>query len=112
MGTGRQYDGESKKQAVKLAMEIGNKAAAEELGIPKGTLGIWLSKACAGELDTGAGTRLVEEALNLAQQLQATNKRIKELEKKNRELEELNEFLEEASAFFTASHRKLGRKNG
>ena len=38
MGTGRQYDEEFKKQAVKLAKEIGNKAAAEELGIPKGTL--------------------------------------------------------------------------
>ena len=56
MGTGRQYDEEFKKQAVKLAKEIGNKAAAEELGIPKGTLGTWLSKARAGELDTGAGT--------------------------------------------------------
>lgn len=112
MGTGRQYDEEFKKQAVKLAMEIGNKATAEELGIPKGTLGTWLSKARAGELDTGAGTRSVEESLNLAQQLQAANKRIKELEKKNRELEELNEFLEEASAFFAASRRKSGKKNG
>ncbi len=42
MGTGRQYDDELKKQAVKLAKEVGNKAAAEELGIPKGTLGTWL----------------------------------------------------------------------
>ncbi len=39
MGTGRQYDGESKKQAVKLAMEIGSKAVTEELGILNGTLG-------------------------------------------------------------------------
>jgi len=34
------------------------------------------------------------ESLTIAQQLQAANKRIKELLKKNRELEELNEFLE------------------
>ena len=112
MGTGRQYDSEFKKQAVKLAKEIGNKAAAEELGIPKGTLGTQLSKARAGELDTGAGTRSVGESLNLAQQIQAANKKIKEQEKKIRELEELNEFLEEASAFFAASHRKSGKKNG
>ncbi len=112
MGTGKQYDEEYKKQAVKLAKEIGNKAAAEELGIPKGTLGTWLRRARAGEIDTGTGTRSPEESLNLAQQLQEANKRIKELEKKNRELEELNEFLEEASAFFAASRRKSGKQNG
>ena len=62
-------------------------------------MGTWLKKARAGEIDTGSGTRTPEESLNLAEQLQAANKRIKELEKANRELEELNEFLEEASAF-------------
>ncbi len=112
MGTVRQYDEEFKKQAVKLAMEVGNKTAAEELEIPKGTLGTWLKKARAGEIDIGSGTRTPDESLNLAQQLQAANKRIKELEKANRELEELNEFLEEASAFFAASRRKSGKKNG
>ena len=86
MGTGRQYDEEFKKQAILLAKEIGNAAAAKELGIPKGTLGTWIHKAKAGEIDTGSGTRTPEESMNLAQQLQAANKRIKELEKKNREL--------------------------
>ena len=99
MGTGRRYDEEFKKQAVKLAKEIGNKDAAEELDIPRGTLGTWVRQAR-------------QESLNLAQQLQAAHKRIKELEKRNRELEEMNEFLEEASAFFAASHRKSGKKNG
>ena len=97
MGTGKQYSEEYKKEAVKLAKEIGNKAAAEELGIPKGTT--WVSKAKAGEIDTGAGTRTPEESLSLAQQLKEANKRIKELEKKNRQLEELNEFLGEAPIF-------------
>lgn len=109
MGTGKQYDEEFKKQAIKLAKEIGNKAAANELEIPKGTLGTWLRKARSGEIDTGSGTRSPEDSLNIAQQLQAANKRIKELEKKNCELEELNEFLEEASAFFAASRRKSGK---
>ena len=111
MGTGRQYNEEFKKQARLLAKEIGNAAAATELGIPKGTLGTWVHKAKAGEIDTGSGTRKPEESLNLAGQLQAANKRIKELEKKNRELEKLNEFLEEASAFFAASRRKSGKQN-
>lgn len=79
------------------------------MGIPKGTLGTWLRKAQSGEIDTGLVTRSPEDTLNIAQQLQAANKRIKELEKKNRELEELNEFLEEASAFFAASRRKSGK---
>ena len=55
---------------------------------------------------------ILTKPLTIAQQLQAANKRIKELEKKNRELEELNEFLEEASAFFAANRRKSGKKNG
>lgn len=65
-----------------------------------------MQKARIGEIDTGAGSRTPGESLTIAQQLQAANKRIKELEKKNRELEELNEFLEEASAFaeFQLSH--------
>ena len=112
MGTGRQYDEEFKKQAVKLAKEIGNKAAADELGIAKGTLGTWLKKARQGEIDTGAGTRTPEESMNLAMQLQAANKQIKEQEKRIRELEKLNDFLEEASAFFAASRRKSEKKNG
>ena len=74
-------------------------------------MGTWLKKAREGEIDTGSGTRTPEESLNLAEQLQAANKRIKELEKSNRELKELNEFLEEASAFFAASRRKSGKKN-
>ena len=112
MGTGKQYDEEFKKQAIKLAKEVGNTTAAKELGIPKGTLGTWIRKARSGEIDTGSGIRDPEESLNLAQQLQAANKRIKDQEKRIRELEELNEFLEEASAFFAASRRKSGKKNG
>lgn len=109
MSTVKKYDEEFKKQAIKLAKEIGNKAAANELGIPKGTLGTWLRMARKGEIDTGSGTRSPEDSLNIAQQLQAANKRIKEQEKRIRELEELNEFLEEASAFFAASRRKSGK---
>lgn len=71
MGTGKQYDEEFKKQAIKLAKEIGTKAAADELRIPKGTLGTWVQKARVGEIDTGAGSRTPGESLTIAQQLQA-----------------------------------------
>ena len=53
-----------------------------------------MQKAQIEEIDTDAGSRTPGESLTIAQQLQAANKRIKELEKKNREFEELNEFLE------------------
>ena len=110
MGTGREYDEKFKVEAIKLAREIGTKQAAEELGIPKGTLGGWVKKAKDGEIDTGSGRRSPEEALNLVQQLQEAKKRIKELEKSNKELKELNEFLEEASAFFAASRQEYAKK--
>ena len=42
MGTGKQYDEEFKKQAIKLAKEVGTKAAADELCIPqRGRFGTW-----------------------------------------------------------------------
>lgn len=108
MGTGRQYDEKFKVEAVKLSKETGTKQAAEELGIPKGTLGGWVKKEKDGKTDTGS--RSPGEALNLAQQLQEERKRVKTLEKRIKELEELNEFLEEASAFFAASRQKYAKR--
>ena len=108
MGTGRQYDEKYKEEAVKLAKEIGTKRAAEEIGIPKGTLGGWVKKAKDGEIDTGS--RSPVESLSIVQQLQEERKRNKALEKRIKELEELNEFLEEASAFFAASRQKYAKR--
>ncbi len=93
MSTERKYDDEFKRQAIKLAKEVGTKATVDELGIPKSTLLTWMRKGKKGEIDTGTGTHRPEESLNLAQQLQTANKRIKELEKANRELEELRASL-------------------
>ena len=76
MSTSKKYDEEYKKQAIKLAKEVGTSAAAKELGISKNTLHTWVRRANLGEIDTGDGTRTPEESLNLAQQLQAASKRI------------------------------------
>ena len=51
-------------EAVKLAREVGTKKAAEDLDIPKNTLGGWMSKARKGEMDAGNGSRKPEESLN------------------------------------------------
>ena len=82
-----------------LANKVGVPAAATELDMPKGTLGTWVRKSKEGQIDTGSGTRSPEESLNLAQQLQAANKRIKELEKRIRETEELNNFWRKHQLF-------------
>ena len=42
MSTVKKYDEEYKKEAVKLAEKVGNKAAAEQSGIPTETVGTWV----------------------------------------------------------------------
>ncbi|MDE5558249.1 MAG: transposase [Ruminococcus sp.] len=110
IGTGRKYDEKFKVEAVKIAKEIGTKQAAEELGIPKGTLGGWLKKEREGKIDTGSGIRKPEESLSLVQQLWEARRQLKEQEKEIKRLKELNEFLEEASSFFAASRQKYAKK--
>ena len=109
MGQARTYTDEFKAQALKLAKEIGTKRAAEELGVPKNTLGTWVHKAKKGEVDPGKGEQTPETALTLAAEVQELRKQLKAQEKEIKRLNELNEFLEEASAFFAASRRKSGK---
>lgn len=111
MGQARTYTDEFKAQALKLAKEIGTKRAAEELGVPKNTLGTWVHKAKKGEVDPGKGEQTPETALTLAAEVQELRKQLKAQEKEIKRLNELNEFLEEASAFFAASRRKSGKGN-
>lgn len=106
------YAAEFKEQAVKLAKKVGTKRAADELGIPKNTLGTWVHKAKKGETDPGEGNQTPETALTLAAEVQELRRQLKERDKEIKRLNELNEFLEEASAFFAASRRKSEKKNG
>lgn len=85
---------------------MGNKRAADELGIPQNTLGTWVYKVKKGEIDTGAGNQTPETALTLAAENQELRRQLKERDKEIKRLNELNEFLKEASAFFAASRRK------
>ena len=71
MSKKREYDGEYKVQAVKLAKNLGSaKAAAEELQIPVNTLYGWIQKVKTAELDIGCGERSPEEALSIAKENQ------------------------------------------
>lgn len=105
----RKYDHEYKVQAVKLGKEIGGAKAAKELGVPEGTIHIWLKAARCGTLDIGAGSHTPTSAMSLAEEIASLRKRVQEQDKEIRRIKEENEFLEEASAFFAASRRKSAR---
>ena len=109
MQENRQYDNEFKVQAVKLSKEIGAKKASEELGVPYNTLSGWVRKAKSGDINLGKGSYTPEEALGLADEVQALKKQMKELTKENKRIKEENEILAEATAFFAASRRKSGK---
>jgi len=102
----RTYTPEYKEQAVLLVKEIGLKPAAEELGIPHGTLGGWIHAAKRGKIDTGLGTQSPQSALTQAARIKELEAENKLIQKENKRLRELNDFLEEASAFFAARRQK------
>jgi transposase len=106
------YTPEHKKEAVRLAQEISQKRAAEELGVPKGTLAGWCIAAQRGEIDLGRGAQTPQTAMTQAAEIQRLKAANKAMEREIRRLTELNEFLEEASAFFAASRRKSGKTSG
>ena len=108
MAEAKNYDKSYKEQAIKLAKEIGNKKASNELGVPYSTLYGWITAAKNGELDVDE--RTPENAMSLAEEVRKLRKEIKEFEKENKRLNELNDFLEEASAFFAASRQRSAKK--
>ena len=103
------YDQEFKSQAVKLAQEIGGRKAAEELGVPSGTIYAWVKAFKEGRLEAKTAVHTPSNALSLNEELIELKKHVKEQDKEIRRLKEENEFLEEASAFFAASRRKLAK---
>ena len=95
--------------SVKLAKEIGAHKAANELGIPKGTMYTWIKAFKEGRLSANEAVHTPKNALSLNDELIELRKRVKEQDKEIRRLKEENEFLEEASAFFAASRRKSAK---
>ena len=120
MNKRNRYDNEFKAQAVKLALEIGQNKACNELNLPENTLYNWLHAYRKGKLDLGSGMRLqacsltkddeLEELRNrynaLEKAYNALEKEHKAAEKKNKSLREEVEFLAEACSFFAVSRRK------
>ena len=103
------YDQEFKSQAVKLAQEIGGHKAAEELGVPSGTIYAWIKAFKEGRLEAKTAVHTPSNALSLNEELIELRKQVKAQDKEIKRLKEENEFLEEASAFFAASRRKSAK---
>ena len=102
----KEYAMEYKKEAIKLAKEVGTKQAAAELGVPKGTLYGWLKRERIGDIDLGVGSRTPSNALSLAEEIKILREKNREYEKENARLHKVNTFLEEATRFFAASRQK------
>ena len=106
----KSYDNEFKAQAVKLAQEIGGHKAAQELGIPKGTMYTWIKAFKEGRLSANEAVHTPKNALSLNDELIELRKRVKEQDKEIRRLKEENEFLEQASAFFRSQPSEVSKK--
>ncbi len=87
----RTYTAAFKQQAVKLAMEIGDTRAAEQLGIPKGNLRNW---------------KLKQNFKGVSQDAPSQDTEIKRLREENAELRKVNQILKAAAAFFSRDHLK------
>ncbi|MCW2279517.1 transposase [Heliophilum fasciatum] len=94
----RVYDKDFKEEAIKLSNEIGNKAAAEKLGIPETTLYTWKTRTKQyGEIAfVGSGHKRVDPK----------TADMKAMEKKIKELEDVNDILKRALGFFAVSQKK------
>ena len=77
----KSYDNEFKAQAVKLAQEIGGHKAANELGIPKGTMYTWIKAFKEGRLSANEAVHTPKNALSLNDELIELRKRVKEQDK-------------------------------
>lgn len=94
----RQYTGEFKAEAVRLAGSIGGNAAAKRLGIPQSTMTNWVRHSKAGTLNEseGAPTR------RPVSELEAENARLRrELASAKLDLE----IVKKAAAYFAKESR-------
>ena len=94
----RQYTGEFKLEAVRLAGSIGGNAAAKRLGIPQSTMTNWVRRSKAGtlgEIEATPARRPVSE-------LEAENARLRR-ELANAKLD--LEIVKKAAAYFAKESR-------
>ena len=96
---GKIYSATERSEAVKLASEIGTKAAAERLGINLDTLYTWISKAKRRAVQSAETVASYGGAEGMALE----NERLR---KQLREREEEIEILQDALGFFAKRRKK------
>ena len=96
---GKKYSAEERNEAVRLAGEIGAKAASVRLGINTDTIYTWISKTRQKESKTAATIAAHGETEGLA----AENEHLR---KQLREQEEEIELLQDALGFFAKRRKK------
>jgi len=94
----RQYTGEFKVEAVRLAGSIGGNAAAKRLGIPQSTITNWVRRSTAGTL----GEVEMAPARRPVSELEAENARLRR-ELANAKLD--LEIVKKAAAYFAKESR-------
>ena len=97
----KKYTAEERAEAVKLAREIGNKAAAERLDINIDTLYNWLSKE-----------KKIEEQTRPKPSQAELEKEVERLRKALAEKETEAEILQDALGFFVNSRKKSQNHKG
>ena len=97
----KKYTAEERAEAVKLAREIGNKAAAERLDINIDTLYNWLSKE-----------KKIEEQTRPKPSQAELEKEVERLRKALAEKETEVEILQDALGFFVNSRKKSQNHKG
>lgn len=98
---GKKYTAEERAEAVKLAREIGNRAAAERLDINIDTLYNWLSKE-----------KKIEEQTRPKPSQAELEKEVERLRKALVEKETEVEILQDALGFFVSSRKKSQNHKG
>ena len=94
----RQYTGEFKVEAVRLARSIGGNAAAKRLGVPQSTMTNWVRRSKSGTLGEGEPT----PARRPVSELEAENARLRrELASAKLDLE----IVKKAAAYFAKESR-------
>lgn len=93
----KKYSVEERQEALKLANEIGARAAADRLGIKIDTMYTWISKARKGI------PGFAEENVNKTTD---DPKRLKQLERELQEAREEIEILQDALGFFVKRRKK------
>ena len=99
MSKRNRYDHEFKVQAVKLALEIGQTKACNELKLPENTIYGWMHAYRMGKLDLGSEMHTLARALMMNEELIELRKQVRSRQKKSGVSRRKTNFLRKQALF-------------